>query len=232
MATTTRAQRRISHAQAHAAKAGGAGSSATAPREMVSRGILSRIGSAAVGFVTGGVPGAIAGAVTDPLGKGGGAGTPSRPAPPTSSTYNMPGASALAARGPCPSGHIQVSGRCINPLALPPGGKPAVVPSSGTDVSGYMAGRAVMGGFGLPAMEPRVETRIHRECGPGMVLGKDDLCYPKAILSRRSRFRKWRQPPRPPVTSADVKAIRRAARARDRVSDLAQDVGFKKPKRK
>lgn len=89
-----------------------------------------------------------------------------------------------------------------------------------------------MGAFGLPAMAPAVVSRVHRECGPGLVLGKDDLCYPKSVLRRNSRFRKWRGAPKPPVTGADMRAIRRAARARDRVAELAQDVGFKKPKRK
>lgn len=96
-------------------------------------------------------------------------------------------------------------------------------------------GQAVVGGFGLPAMEPEIVGSIRRRdgttaairrCGPRMVLGTDDLCYPKALLPRRSKFRKWRMPPRPTVSAGDAKAIRRAARARDRVLLLAKSVGL------
>lgn len=111
---------------------------------------------------------------------------------------------------------------CITLGDLFPGGDPGVTPAGGN---------AVMGAFGLPAMTPVTQSRIVRNCGPGMVLGKDNLCYPRSILSRRSKFRKWRQPPRPPVTSGDVKAIRRAARAKKRVKGLAKDVGFSCKKR-
>ena len=125
----------------------------------------------------------------------------------------------------CPEGLIRVGDTCVDLTALPPGGDPAFVPTSGTEIGGP-GGTAVMGGFGVPAMIPRTETRIVRRCGRGMVLGADNLCYPKAILRRNSRFRKWRMAPRPPVTAADERAIRRAARTRDRVLELAKDVGL------
>ena len=86
---------------------------------------------------------------------------------------------------------------------------------------------ATVGAFGLPALSPTGISRLVRKCGRGMVLGVDNLCYPKAVLTGRSKFRKWRRPVRPPVTRRDVVAIRRAAGARDRVRELAEDVGLK-----
>lgn len=111
---------------------------------------------------------------------------------------------------------------------LAPGGKSGTL----TDVTG----QATVGAFGLPALVPSQVGTITRNdgvvspilrCPRRMVLGTDDLCYPKALLGRRSKFRKWRAPVRPPVSSADAAAIRRAERARDRVKELAMDVGFK-----
>lgn len=96
-------------------------------------------------------------------------------------------------------------------------------------------GRAVVGGFGLPAMVPDIVGSITRRdgstgpirrCMRTMVLGSDNLCYPKAVLPRRSKFRKWRGDVRPAVSAADVKAIRKAAAAKDRVLALAKDVGL------
>lgn len=231
MSRISRTTRRMSKANAAVAKQTGAGSPKTGTQQ-TSASFLSRLGSAAVGFISGGPAGAIAGAVTDPLGKATGGGRAPAPPLPSAGQGFAPGQgfTGFTGPGPCPPGRIRVESSCVDLTALPPGGTPAVVPQSGTVATA--GGGAVMGGFGMPAMAPTVVTRLHRICGPGMVLGKDNLCYPKAVLSRRSRFRKWRQPPRPPVTSSDVKAIRRAARARDRVSALAQDVGFKKPKRK
>jgi len=214
---TSRARRQASKNNARRVKQVGGGSSGTAPRQSAGLiGTLGRIGGGIVGGLIGGPGGAAAGSqIGERIGESfeGGSDT----------------ARGFTGPGPCPEGRIRVGNNCIDPLALPPGGSPAVVPASGTQIQG--GGQAVMGSFGLPAMAPRVEARTHRSCGPGMVLGKDNLCYPRGILSRRSKFRKWRQPPRPPVTSGDVKAIRRAARAKDRVKDLAKDVGFRCKKR-
>jgi len=87
-------------------------------------------------------------------------------------------------------------------------------------------GEAVVGAFGMPAMVPEEEVRRMLVCPRGMVLGTDDLCYPKGVLSSRNLHRKWRRPPRAPVTAADAKAIRTAAKARDRVLGLAKSVGL------
>lgn len=87
-------------------------------------------------------------------------------------------------------------------------------------------GQAVVGAFGMPAMVPEQVQRVMLDCGPGMVLGTDDLCYPKSVLSSRNKNRKWRRAPKPTVSRADERAIRKAAAARDRVLQLAKDVGL------
>jgi len=92
--------------------------------------------------------------------------------------------------------------------------------------------QAVEGAFGMAAMVPQEELRRTLVCPRGMVLGEDDLCYPKAILPRRSKFRKHRGQARPVISAADSKAIRKAARARDRVLKLAKDVGLHASKTK
>lgn len=117
----------------------------------------------------------------------------------------------------CPAGTFRVGDRCVDPTALPPGGRPATVGAGGVPT---------VGAFGLPALSPVGEQRLVRKCGRGMVLGIDNLCYPKAVLTGRSKFRKWRRPVRPPISRRDVVAIGRAARAKDRVLELAKDVGL------
>jgi len=124
---------------------------------------------------------------------------------------------------------------CINLGGLPPGGAPATTPG----VTG--SGVAVVGAFGLPAMQPEVVGSIQKRdgssgpilrCSRGMVLGIDSLCYPKAVMPRRSKFRKWRAPPRPVISNRDTKAIRIAASAKERVLNLAKEVGLHASKSK
>ena len=138
----------------------------------------------------------------DVFGDGGGAG---------------PGRERFVGDEGCPAGTISFEGTCIDASKFLPGGDPLFFPSNGA---------VVQGGFGLPATTPGVVTRDTRKCPKGMVLGIDDLCYAKAILPARSKLRKWRRPPRPPITRRDTVAIRRAAGARDRVFELAKDVGL------
>jgi len=121
----------------------------------------------------------------------------------------------------CPAGTIRFQNTCIAAGDLFPGGDPLTFP-----VPGGAPGTAVQGGFGLPATEPAGVSRLTRKCPRGMVLGIDNLCYAKAILPPRSKLRKWRRPPRPPLSRRDVKAIRTAAAAKDRVFELAKDVGL------
>lgn len=127
----------------------------------------------------------------------------------------------------CPSGTVRIGDACVSPGDVFPGGAPF------TSAAG---GQAVQGGFGLPALTPVQESRIRRRCPDGFVLGKDNLCYPRQILPRRSKFRKWRPAARPAVTAGDVKAIRRADRARRRLVELTKDAGahasLTRPRRK
>ena len=117
----------------------------------------------------------------------------------------------------CPDGRVQIGDQCVDPLAFPPGGEPLTIPAGG---------EARMGAFGLPAVTPTIvgerNGRPIRQCPTGLVLGKDNMCY----AGLPQRFRKWPRKRKPPVTAADMKAIRRAARTSERVKRLAGDVGF------
>lgn len=205
--------RRASKMNAHVAKLGGLGSPATMTRPSSLGDLGATLGGLAgehIGGERGGELGeALGGFIARTFGGGGGSDRP------TSGGRGF----TDGGTGPCPgAGVVHVPGvGCVSLGDLGPGGAPAVRAAGGV---------AVQGAFGMPALQPRTETRTVRRCGPGMVLGKDNLCYPKAVLSRRSKFRKWRAAPRPPVSAADMKAIRRAARAKDRVANLGRDVGL------
>jgi len=71
-------------------------------------------------------------------------------------------------------------------------------------------GEAVIGAFGNPAIEPAIRETVRLSCPAGMVLGKDELCYPRSVLRRDSRFRKWRPGARPILTGGERNCIRRA----------------------
>lgn len=173
-------------------------------------GILKGIGGAIGGFATGGIPGLLAGGLGGRSGKG-------------STT-------------PCPPGFTVGRFGCeaINML----GGLPAVIPQGPQLPAGgtfNQGGQTTVGAFGMPASLPDIVGVVEdrdgvrqpiRRCGKGMVLGKDDLCYPKQVLGARGKWRKHPQAQRAPVTAADAKAIRQATSARNRVKKLAGDVGF------
>ena len=124
--------------------------------------------------------------------------------------------------GNCPDGRIRIRGQCVDITAALPGGEPLTIPAGGT---------ATMGAFGLPAVTPTIvgqrNGRPIRQCPTGLVLGKDDMCY----AGLPNRFRKWPKKAKPPVTAADMKAIRRADRTKTRVKKLAGNVGFTCKKR-
>ena len=106
-----------------------------------------------------------------------------------------------------------------------PGGVPLTTPASGVVVA--EGGQAVVGAFGQPGRVPEVVVREHRRCPRGMVLGADDICYPKSVLRRNSRFRKWRPGTKPLLTGGERRTLRRAETLRDEVRDLAKGAGFK-----
>lgn len=118
----------------------------------------------------------------------------------------------------CPQGKIEIGGRCVDPSAVLPGGQPFISPGPS---------QAVQGAFGMPAIVPEYEQRVVRNCPEGMVLGRDDLCYPKQVLPRRSKYRKWRPGRKPLFTGGDLAAIRRAERLKSKAKRIGKDLGLK-----
>ncbi len=174
-------------------------------------GILSGVGSAIGGFLTGGPLGAVSSVATSLVGGSG------------------------SSSSSCPTGYRRdSSGKCVKEGFA--GTVQQLLPFGQTGTLSDSSGQATVGAFGIPAMVPAQVGTITRNdgtvgpilrCPRRMVLGYDNLCYPKAILSKRSKFRKHKGKISPPVTAQDVKAIRRAKATRERVKDLAQDVGWK-----
>lgn len=82
------------------------------------------------------------------------------------------------------------------------------------------------GAFGIPAAIPHQFTQTRRKCPPGMVLGRDNLCYPRQVLSRRNRMRKWRGSPRPPISRKDVRALQTIERVQNTIKGLAKQAGL------
>ena len=88
-----------------------------------------------------------------------------------------------------------------------------------------------MGRYGA-ALHPFVEDRMVRSCLPGMVLGKDVLCYNKRDLTNKEReYPKGRAPL---LTGGERNAISKASRAAkkiERTTKQLQKLGMiKKPK--
>jgi len=93
-------------------------------------------------------------------------------------------------------------------------------------------GQAVAGAFGIPAIIPLQIPSTRLDCPPGMVLGKDNLCYPRQVLRRDSKFRKWRPGVRAVLTGGQRSSIRKAkaavASAREAISGFGITVAKKK----
>jgi len=87
-------------------------------------------------------------------------------------------------------------------------------------------GRVVQGAFGIPAAEPDVKSSIRLECPSGMVLGRDDLCYPTEVLRRNSRWRKWRPGMKPVLTGGERRGITKARASITRARDAVAGVGL------
>jgi len=71
-------------------------------------------------------------------------------------------------------------------------------------------GQAVMGQYGA-ALEPLFFTINQRRCLPGMILGKDKLCYNVGAISNKERL--WPKGAAPLLTGGEMSAIRKAATA-------------------
>jgi len=151
------------------------------------------------GFVGGGIPGAIAGGIGSFGKKKGGGGQPiPRFAPgnvnPDRLTKKQRRDLGQLASGPCPRGTIMGSGGCVSPSS--PRG------------SAEAGGAVVMGRFGAGYV-PDQEMVLTRDCLPGDVLGRDNICYPKASLKNNER--KYPRGTRPLGTPGEMAALRKAA---------------------
>jgi len=194
--------------------------------------VHKRVIGAVGGFLGGGVGGAVKGFV-----EGGRSNNPppSRTGTPGARQFDLSATtSGRPTAGGCARGEIKIGGRCFDPpFAAGAGvGLRSLIPSAGGDDGTVVlerGGAAVVGAFGMPARVPMTVERMVRLCGRGMVLGTDDLCYPKAVLQKRSRHRKWRAPIAPVMTGADKKIIRRAESLRDEVKELNKAVGLRVP---
>lgn len=107
-----------------------------------------------------------------------------------------------------------IGGPCIFPFRKAPDGtcQLFVGDRPGPDGAGEDVGEftATAGAFGMPAMVPMAVQTVTHRCPPGMVLGRDNLCYPRQVLRRDSKFRKWRPGPRPWGTPGQISAVRKA----------------------
>ena len=95
-------------------------------------------------------------------------------------------------------------------------------------------GQAVVGGFGVPGVTPFVAGQVMKNdgtvgpifrCPTGMVLGKDSICYMKGAIPRN--MRKWKPSPKPPMSAADAKALRRIGTLQRKAKKLAGDAGLR-----
>jgi len=102
-----------------------------------------------------------------------------------------------------------------------PGGQTGTLPQMPA-AQGY--GNAVMGSFGVPALQPAQASSVSLRCPPGSVLGKDNLCYQKGSIP--AQFRKWRPARKPPISAKDWKALQTADRVRGKAKTIAGKAGF------
>lgn len=138
----------------------------------------------------------------------------------------------------CPPGYEVDPETGICNLSGAAGTVQRVLPGGKTGTLGYDYGNAVVGAFGIPALQPAQVGTIRRRdgttgpvlrCPKGAVLGDDDLCYMKGTIPRQ--FRKWKPAAKCPMTAADAKALRRIGTLQNRVKRLAKTAGLTTKKR-
>ncbi len=133
----------------------------------------------------------------------------------------------------CPEGwEVNSEGQCVKSGLE--GAVERFLPGGDTGMLGDVTGQVVMGIFG-PAMYPMQagviaknngEMRPILRCRAGMVLGIDDLCYPKSVV--RGSRRKHKRPPRPLLSGGDRKVLRKA----DSIKNQLKKAGCLPPKPK
>jgi hypothetical protein len=133
----------------------------------------------------------------------------------------------LTGGNPCPTGFEWNGAECVQTGFR--GGLERFLPGGETGMGMDVYGEAVMGAFGKPAIVPATSSQPTRHCPPGTVLGKDNLCYAKGSISNQNR--KWPRAPRPVLSSADMKTIRKAKSLQNRVKKAATVTGFSCRKR-
>lgn len=92
------------------------------------------------------------------------------------------------------------------------------------DVRTQAAGLPMLGPFGVV---PESVQRVIRVCPTGHRLALDGLCYPKALLAKRSKLRMWPAEPAPPITRADGRALRGHERVEKKLKVLGKRAGLK-----
>lgn len=191
---------------------GGIGGIPTQGRPVIHRGQAGTDLGGAIGGTIGGetgrtLGGAIGGFIEDLLNRSGSGNKPGQGA--ATGTTNLTGTGG----GTCPTGTISIAGTCVD---LVPGGATS---GQGLIVPGLNGSQLLPG-----AVAPGAVQTMRLRCPEGMVLGRDNMCYWKQVLPKK--FRKWQPAPKPPVSAADAKAIRRADAAKNRVKRLATKSGF------
>lgn len=101
-----------------------------------------------------------------------------------------------------------------------PGGSTGTLPQ----VPDARYGNAVMGSFGVPALQPAQASSMMLRCPPGSVLGKDNLCYQKGSIP--AQFRKWKPARKPPISAKDWKALQTSKRVSDKAKKIAGTAGY------
>jgi len=96
---------------------------------------------------------------------------------------------------------VLVNGQCFNPFSVVPGGQsPISAP----------VGEAQMGRFGA-GLPPMDVPSSRRQCLPGMVLGKDGLCYNTGKGGISNKDREWPKGRKPLGTPGELAALAKAA---------------------
>jgi len=139
------------------------------------------------------------------------------------------GKKSVAAKSSCPPGFranpstgvCEVEGVMGAVQRFLPGGQTGTLPQMPRS-NGY--GNAVVGSFGVPALQPAQASSVALRCPPGAVLGKDNLCYQKGSIP--AQFRKWRPARKPPISAKDWKALQTADRVKNKAKNIAGKAGF------